>query len=72
MFALLLGYAGSGRCADLVPTGQVGLRELIGNMCGWWGGFGIAHRGCGAGAGLENQTRAGLCPTVTGLSALTK
>ena len=32
----------------------------LGEYSGYRGGFGIAHRGCGAGACLENQTRAGL------------
>ena len=29
-----IGYAGSGRVADLVPTGEGRVAELIGNMCG--------------------------------------
>jgi len=45
---VIIGYAGSA-CA--VGSGY---------MCGWRGGFGIARRGCGVGAGLENQTRAGM------------
>jgi len=59
MFSLLMviiGYAGMGRAADLVPSGQV--VKLSGVLCWWRGGFGIAHDWCGAGAGLE--THAGL------------
>jgi len=53
---VIIGDAGSGQATDLVPSGQVA--ELVA-IC--MGGFGISHRGCGAGEGLENQTRAGLC-----------
>jgi len=55
---VIIRYAGSCRAVDLLPSHRV--VELSDHMCGWRGRFGIAHCGCSAGAGLENQTCAGL------------